>query len=158
MSIADGSVVPQRSYRDSTASELDIGSAGEAPNARPAAIDLRQFSLGAGGDVVAARACAQALLCDLQEPPRRLVGARLILTAVCLHLYPVVGPDPSLADLHAFLVSLARSEAWAWIAMADSPLALVQYACAEFDGGGGRRPQTTLSLAIQAVEAKLHTT
>jgi hypothetical protein len=41
--------------------------------------------------------------------------------------------------------------------MADSPLALVQYACAEFDGGRGRRLQATLSLAVQAVTTKMHT-
>lgn len=157
VSMVDGRVVPLRSFRDPNPPEPANGSAGDAPSAPLVPIDFLEFSLGAGGDVVAARSCAQTLLRDLSEPPRRLVGARLIVTAVCLHLYPVVGPVPTLADLHAFLVSLARPEASAWSAMADSPLALVQYASAEFNGGRGRQPQMALSLAIQSVMAKLHT-
>ena len=105
-----------------------------------------------GGDVRAARACAQALLSDLPDPLRRVGAARLLLTAVCLHLYPVAGPDPTLADLHAFLVSLARQEPSAWDAMTLSPLGFVQYVSDDFHGGLGQELQEAISLAIQAVE------
>ncbi len=109
-----------------------------------------------GGDVRIARACAEALLSELGEPPSRLGDARLLLTAACLHLYPVAGPDPTLADLHAFLVSLGRPEARAWKAMAASPLGLVQYVAEEFKGESARSGSAALSLAIRAVEAKTH--
>jgi hypothetical protein len=115
------------------------------------------FLSGGGGDVHAARECAQALLSGREGSPARLGAARLILTAVCLHLYPVVGPDPTLADLHAFLASLGRPDPSAWDALALSPLALVQYVSADFNSGRGKGPQAAISLAIQAVTAKMHT-
>ena len=103
-----------------------------------------------------ARACAQALLSDLPEPPSRLGPTRLILTAVFLHLYPVVDPDPTLADVHAFLLSLATPDTHSWSAMAKSPLALVQYVAEDFNGGPGAETQSALSLAIKAVATKAH--
>jgi hypothetical protein len=110
-----------------------------------------------GGDVLAARDCAGLLLGEHPEPPQSLGAARLILTAVCLHLHPVAGPDPTLTDLHAFLMALARPSAEVWATLSRSSMALVQYASCDFNGGRGLRAQDALSLAIQAVEAKLHT-
>jgi len=86
-----------------------------------------------------------------------MASARLLLTAVCLHLYPLAGPDPTLADLHAFLVSLKGFEAWAWSALAESPLALAQYVAEDFKGGRDQGAEFALSLAIQGVTAKMHT-
>lgn len=111
-----------------------------------------------GGDVRAARACAQALLNDLPQKPPRVCAARLILTAVCLHLYPLAGPDPTMADVRAFLVSLAGAESGAWNALSTSSLALVQYVAEDFEGGRRKAHQDAISLAIQAVTAKMHTT
>lgn len=84
-------------------------------------------------------------------------SARLLLTAACLHLYPVRGPDPTLADLHALLLALAASDPVAWGALTRSPLPVVQFAAMELEEGRGRGPQAAISLAIQSVMAKLHT-
>lgn len=105
----------------------------------------------------AARACAQALLSDLPQTPQLTCAARLILTAVCLHLYPLAGPDPTMADVRDFLVALAGSEASAWDALSASSMALVQYVAEEFEDGHRPAHHDAINLAIQAVAAKMHT-
>jgi hypothetical protein len=124
-------------------------------NTNKAAGSLLSLLSNGGGDVLAARDCAELLL---GEPPgpQDFGAARLILTAVCLHIHPVAGPDPTLADLHAFLIALARPSAEVWAALSRSSMALVQYASCDFNDGRGRRAQDALSLAIKAVKAKLY--
>jgi len=102
-----------------------------------------------GGDILAARACAAALLARSPAPPALTGQARLILTAACLHVQARIGPDPTVGELRELLVALS-SGATAWSALASSPIQFVQYAAAEF-GDAADGALSAINLAIQAL-------
>ncbi|MBV9511640.1 MAG: hypothetical protein JO303_15310 [Caulobacteraceae bacterium] len=104
----------------------------------------------------AARAVAETLLNALPAVRAQRGAARLILTAACLHLHPITGPDPTLGDLRAFLRALAAADPNAWADLARSPLGLVQYVGQDFGGGDTPRAQAALALAVQAVTLCMH--
>jgi hypothetical protein len=62
------------------------------------------------GDVAGAYRFAASILMGAL-PPRDLFAARLVLTAVCLHLSSGNGPEPTLGDLLNSLVDLSKRPA-----------------------------------------------
>lgn len=115
------------------------------------------FLSGSAGDVAAARACADALLTGHDGSLSGLASARLLLTAACLYLYPITGPDPALSDLQALLISLAASDPSTRAALARSAAGVVQYISMEFFDGRGLAQQEAISLAVEAVRQSMHT-
>jgi hypothetical protein len=63
--------------------------------------------LPAGGDVASARACATRILSFIPLAPDPC-NARLVLTAITLHLGSQNGPEPTLGDLLNSLASLSK--------------------------------------------------
>jgi|GEM_PF-6530272 len=85
--------------------------------------------LPAGGDVVSARACAIRILSfvPLASDP---CNARLVLTAITLHLGSQNGPEPTLADLLNALARLSR-DVGPPVEFLRSPMQFLHYAALE---------------------------
>lgn len=107
-----------------------------------------------GGDVLAARAYAHALLSGPPAPPALIGQARLILTAACLHVQSRIGPDPTLRDLRELLLRLGAGRA-AWAPLAASPIQFVQYAAAEFADASDGALTAAIGAAVRALNASV---
>lgn len=111
------------------------------------------LSLGAVGDVTAARAFARelieagaCLLPDLFDP----VLATLMLTAVSLHVHAALGEDMRRGDILRFLgalMDLGRPSA----AFAKSPMQFVRYAALELQALAPVRREPLLQTLIKLV-------
>ena len=107
----------------------------------------QRFEFYPTDDVLEARRCAQDLLAQTTGAAESLRAARLLLTAVCLHIHAGFGPEPNIGDLRALLVRLQDSAA-SWVSLSQSPIQFVRYAAAEvLDAGGALRPAFELALA-----------
>jgi hypothetical protein len=96
----------------------------------PSAASLVDLGLtSVEGDAVAARDFADALLRSVAPDVDRR-DARLLLTALCLHLLHLNGPLPKVSELLDWL-GAARLRPQALEVLRDSPMQLVAYTYAE---------------------------
>jgi hypothetical protein len=102
-----------------------------------------------GGDVRAARACAKALLNEVDAPAPVLSGALLMLTATLVHLHAQTGPDPSLQDIAETLAQLGPGLPGQAL-FAASPMQFLQYVAAELADGAATG---AVDLAIRAIRS-----
>jgi hypothetical protein len=103
-----------------------------------------------GGDVLAARACAREILQTVQADPAPLGNARLILTAMCLHLQGQIGGSVSCEAMLAMLWRLG-GQGVAAAGLTQSPLQFVRYVAAELLDSEPASLAIALELAIRAV-------
>lgn len=111
------------------------------------------LSLGAVGDVIAARSFARdlleagaCLLPDVFDP----VLATLVLTAVCLHVHAALGEDMRRGDILRFLgalMDLGRPS----VGFAKSPMQFVRYAALELQALTPTRREPLLQTLIKLV-------
>lgn len=107
--------------------------------------------LPAGGDVAAARACAACILAfvPLADDP---CNARLVLTAVSLHLGSQNGPDPTLGGLLNSLASLSK-QVGPPAEFLRSPMQFLQYAALEIGDLDPAARAAAIELSIRATTA-----
>jgi hypothetical protein len=115
---------------------------------------FKAFLTQSAGDLLAARACADALLGGVPLPAGG-VAARMVLSAACLHLHAQVGPEPGLEDVGRLLGGLLAQEPSAWAALRDCSIQFVQYAVVDLLDSRPELVKDALSEALRAVSAKL---
>jgi len=120
----------------------------------PALSPFKALLTQGAGDLLAARACASALLGGLPTSAGG-VAARMILSAACLHLHAQVGPEPGLEDVGHLLGGLLAQEPSAWAALRGSAIQFVQYAVEDLLDSSPELVKGALSDALLAVSAKL---
>lgn len=99
------------------------------------------------GDVSAARDCAAMILA--LSPNEDLPLARLVLSAVCLHLGSQDGPDPTLADVLKYLGGLSR-QVGPPAEFLRSPMQFLHYAALELADLPAQVRADTFELSIAA--------
>jgi hypothetical protein len=147
--MACGSLVPQSSFRDPKRSgRIKPRSPPQWGRSSPTLFDLGLS--GPEGDAATARVFAESLLIRV-APTQDRRDARLLLTAVCLHLQSRKGPDPTLADLVDWLDAGGYGEVFA--KLRGEPLSLTEYAVSEL--GSLAAEQQSLAVEMAVCAAKL---
>jgi hypothetical protein len=118
-----------------------------APVLSPSLFDLGLS--GPEGDAVTARSFSEKLLIRVAAGQDRR-DARLLLTAVCLHLQSGLGPDATLADLVACLGRCGRSGLLA--TLSGDPLSLSEYAVCELGSISAGQLNLAREMALSAVK------
>ena len=145
VSMAHGNVVPQRSFRDpNELGQKRLPARRQSSRSSPSLFDLGLS--GPEGDAATARAFAEGLLIRV-APDQDRRDARLLLTAVCLHLQSRSGPDATVSDLLECLDARSRGDVLA--KLHDGPLSLTDYALEEL----GSLTEAQQSAAVELVSA-----
>ena len=152
VSMAHGDVVPQRSFRDSNANQDRRGLRSRRGSGRssPSLFDLGLS--GAEGDAATARTFAESLLIRVADG-QDCRDARLLLTAVCLHLQSLSGPDATVSDLVEWLGARGCGEVLA--KLHGGPLSLTDYAVSELCSLTEAQQSEAVDLACTAAQLAL---
>lgn len=137
--------MPQRSLRDPNQS----GQKRPRSRRQSSRSGRSLFDLGLSGpegDAATARAFAESLLRRV-APDQDRRDARLLLTAVCLHLQSRSGPDATVSDLVDCLGARGRGGVLA--KLHEGPLSLTDYAVEEL----GSLTEAKQSAAVELVRA-----
>jgi hypothetical protein len=150
VSMVDENVVPQPSLRDPNLSgSTRSRSSPQRGRSSPSLFDLGLS--GPEGDAAAARAFAESLLiCVAPGQDRR--DARLLLTAVCLHLQSRNGPDPTLVDLVDWLSAAGGGGGDILAKLRGEPLSLSEYAVSELGSLAASQQSLALEMALSAAK------
>ena len=151
VSMAHGNVVPQRSFRDPNESrQKRLPSRRQSSRSSQSLFDLGLS--GPEGDAATARAFAESLLIRV-APGQDRRDARLLLTAVCLHLQGRNGPDATVSDLVEWLGARDRRDVLA--KLHGGPLSLTDYAVNELGSLSEAQQSAAFELACTAAQLAL---
>ena len=149
VSMAHGNVVPQRSLRNpNQLGRIRLPSRRRSSRSSPTLFDIGLS--GPDGDAATARAFAEGLLIRV-APDQDRRDARLLLTAVCLHLQSRNGPDATIVDLVEWLGARDRNDVLA--KLDGGPLSLTDYAVIEL--GSLTDPQQSSAIELASAAAQL---
>jgi hypothetical protein len=143
-----GNVVPQRSFRDPNLSgRTRPRSSPQRGRSSPSLFDLGLS--GPEGDAASARAFAESLLIRV-APGQDRRDARLLLTAVCLHLQSRNGPDATLGDLVEWLGPGGCEDVL--VKLRGEPLSLTDYVVNELGSLAGEQQSLAVEMALNAAQ------